>query len=59
MIKYRYFPFLGIKKLDAEEKELFGIPDNLECRGLVFEWLSAFFILFGKVYPKKKDDNGN
>ena len=60
MIEFRYFPFLGFKTLDSEEKELFNIPQDLGCKALVFEWMSIFFIIFGKVYQlQKKDDNGN
>lgn len=59
MIKYRYFPFLGIKQLEKDEKELYDIPDNRECKALVFEWLMFFWLIVGKVYTVKKEDNGD
>lgn len=57
MIKYRYFPFLGFKTFDQEDKEGYGLPLDRESSGLVFEWLSWAMILYGKVYSK--DDDGN
>lgn len=60
MIEFRYFPWLGFKTLDSDEKELFGIPEDYVCKALVFEWVHLFFIIFGKVYQQvKKDDNGD
>lgn len=60
MNDFRYFPFLGVRKFNKEYKELFGIPDDMECTALTFEWGTLVFVVFGKMYPsKKKDDNGN
>lgn len=58
MIKYRYFPFLGIKKFDDQDKIAYDIPLDLECTGLVFEWLGVLLLISGAVY-RRRDDNGN
>lgn len=59
MIKYRYFPFLGYKTLESDEKELLEIPEGLGCKALTFEWLGIYFVIVGKVYKEEKEDNGN
>jgi hypothetical protein len=59
-MKYRYFPFLGVRKLDQEYKDAFGIPDGWECTALMFEWLgSAVLIAARCVKTEKSNDNGN
>lgn len=57
-MKYRWFPFLGYKTLNDEEKAQFEIPRELTCKALTFEWLGIFIILVGKVY-KDGGTDGN
>lgn len=56
MIKYRYFPFVGIKKFDDQDKEAYDIPRGFECTALVAEWFGRLLLITGVVYKSKDND---
>lgn len=56
MIKHRYFPFLGFKTLEDDEKELYDLPLDMDWKALVFEWFSLFILIAGKATHKKEDN---
>lgn len=58
MIKYRYFPFLGIKTFDDDDKRLYDIPLEYQAKCLVFEWGPFSMIILGKIYIQQ-ENNGD
>lgn len=47
---YRYIPYLGIRKLTAEEVFLFDLDPTFKYTALLFEWLdySVLIVAIGK-----------
>lgn len=58
-IKYRYFPFLGFRTFDDEDKMFWGIPQGFTVKALVFEWMSFAMILLAKAAKENNNTNGN
>ena len=53
--KYRYFPWLGIRKLDSEDVHNFALPRAYKYSALMFEWLDWQVLLVSRATLKEKD----
>lgn len=49
---FRYFPFLGIRTLSADEVYLFDLGSDFTYKALLFEWLDYSILLFAVGKPK-------
>lgn len=48
---YRYIPYLGIRKLTAEEVSMFDLDPTFKYTALLFEWL-GYCVLIAAIGKK-------